>query len=122
VVSLDMGSFRRKGWYERARCAGDDMDKDWWSEPSEAIKILARHICLNHCPVLAECGLQAKPGIGMTEAGVSYTGKGKSPQPMSPQPDVSTVKCFLCSDGPPVGILYHSNNKPIRRRRARATR
>lgn len=46
---------------QRAACRRPDMEPNWWTDTHETMSHddcrhgLARHVCLAHCPVLAEC-------------------------------------------------------------------
>ncbi len=42
-------------WRARGTCVTTDLDYDPWTADSIKEKRFAQHLCLKHCPVLAEC-------------------------------------------------------------------
>jgi hypothetical protein len=84
-------------WEENAACSHPVVDPDLWSSPLRAEQAEAIHICLTHCPVLAECSRFFRPGRGTTSSGVTYRqmGRENSPRAMSPQP-IPPDTCDLC--------------------------
>lgn len=66
----------RPVWQTRARCAQPDVDPDMWHSVLAGELAEAAHICLKHCPVLAECaGLDSVPSGGV-QAGQYWPQRG----------------------------------------------
>jgi len=82
-------------WMDKALCNPlHGFNPDMWCIDDVAIKGIAIHICLEHCPVLAECGMKMAPGNGTVVAGVAY-GVGMHPKALRYQPKPAML-CRIC--------------------------
>lgn len=80
-----------EGWRRNTPCGFLDPDL-WWST-NVTEQGLARHVCLNHCPVLAACQAWYHPSSGgETAGGYTYRFGGKLKKV---QPRVAS-SCTLC--------------------------
>jgi hypothetical protein len=80
-------------WPALGTCAQPGMDPDLWHDDKRWG--YARHICINHCPVLAECNAWAQQHpIGGTVLGGLLWVEGHESSPAVIQPD--SPYCSLC--------------------------
>lgn len=78
-------------WMRQAVCTQENPDL--WTDPYSAVRAVAMHICLTHCPVLAECA-QLPPLRGTVLAGIAYNDSADvEPLKMQPRP---ARRCDLC--------------------------
>jgi hypothetical protein len=85
-------------WARHAAC--QHQPDLWFAQPFSNAASLARHICLDHCPVLAHCDRDAqafRPKDGI-QAGVAWTGQktDQGGRPMQHQPNTAdcTPRCW----------------------------
>lgn len=64
MVERDLDNWERNG-----SCVADP---ELWSTPDRNSQLLAKHICLHHCPVLVECMRQ---NLGVAHCGVVIAGR-----------------------------------------------
>jgi hypothetical protein len=101
-----------------AACREQGMDPEWWvGEHISRLHLgcphqLARHICLTHCPVMAQCkeiGNQDPPAwVGMTIGGVLRTAtRVKAGRPARVEVVLLPPKrrCHLCPEEPPTPLV-----------------
>lgn len=83
-------------WRRFGRCAQRDADPDMWHSKSMNTVAAARHICVYHCPVMAQCLADARATtrtrrVSMVAGGVFFTEHGHEARA---QPLKKT--CHLC--------------------------
>lgn len=88
-------SVNSKDWRDRSICGSGLVDPDVWWDPDHPGKRKAKHICLNHCPVILDCQKNYRPSGGETAGGVCYRQDG---EPMKPQPMAARNCLELCED------------------------
>ena len=85
-------------WRESAACR--PLTAEWWWE--RRWFSLARHICLEHCPVLADCQHMAEQSREWSEcvvAGVAYAAHSNSGyRRYVHQPEPSSRLCGQCGE------------------------
>jgi hypothetical protein len=90
-------------WMMQAACRRPEVDKDWWTSVRLEDKSKARHVCVMHCPVRAQCAADIPPSDCQTIAGVSFNSRGEA---MGHQPKIN-ISCDICEptlDNPSRGI------------------
>lgn len=114
---LTSGGEEGVNWRVHGACGRPDVDPDWWSADGANAIGRARHICLKHCLVLADCtvereDLPASLRKCVTLAGVHHSKNG---EPNQDQPLAKV--CPLCSDKPDpaerLRAYWRARKKPV---------
>ena len=70
----------RDDWWHHARCAsGGRAERDAWTADDLGVRMAAAHVCIAHCPALAQCHKEAQghDWRGVTVGGVVYGHDGR---------------------------------------------
>ena len=81
-------------WRRRGLCSDLEVDPDMWFSQELPARRFAQHLCLAHCPVLAECHkhLSGFHHRGVVVFGVIFSDREGVPLRSS----ANSMPCFLC--------------------------